>query len=90
MLIYVVHFFSGTVYSRGLKFLQVIYESFDCDLTCGYFIQDFNKSLFYDDIKKIFIEIMNKKIRLLNHSQNFFYVIIKKIFIEITSKKSLC
>ena len=29
-------FFSGTVYRRGLKFLQVIYESFDCDLTQGF------------------------------------------------------
>ena len=26
-----------------LKFLQVIYESFDCDLTQGLFIHDFNK-----------------------------------------------
>ena len=34
---YVVHFFSGSIYSRGLKFLQVIYESFDCDLTQGFF-----------------------------------------------------
>ena len=34
---YVVHFFSGTIYSRGLKFLQVIYESFDCDLTDRFF-----------------------------------------------------
>ena len=32
-------FFSGTLYSRGLKFLQVIYRSFDCDLT-----QDFLNS----------------------------------------------
>ena len=30
-------FFSGTVYSRGLKFLQVIYDNFDCDLTHGFF-----------------------------------------------------
>ena len=28
-----IHLFSGTVYSRGLKCLQVIYASFDCDLT---------------------------------------------------------
>ena len=34
---YVVIFLSGTVYSRGLKFLQVIYESFDDDLTHGFF-----------------------------------------------------
>ena len=33
---YIVHFFSGTIYSRGLKFLQVIYESFYCDLTQGF------------------------------------------------------
>ena len=32
-----VHFFSGTVYSRGLKFLHVIYESSDCDLAHGFF-----------------------------------------------------
>ena len=38
---YVVHFFSGTVYSRGLKFLQVIYESVDRDLTQGFFIHDY-------------------------------------------------
>ena len=30
---YLVHFFSGIIYSTGLKFLRVIYESFDCDLT---------------------------------------------------------
>ena len=29
----------------GLKFLQVIYENFDCDLTHGIFIHDFNKYL---------------------------------------------
>ena len=39
---YVVHFFSVTVYNRGLKFLHVVYESFDCDLTQGFF-HDFNK-----------------------------------------------
>ena len=74
-------FFLGNIYSRGLKFLQVIYENFDCDLTHGFLIRDFNKYLFYDDInpniksqskiyviiEKIFIEIMNKKIRVLNH-----------------------
>ena len=43
MITYIVHFFSGTMYSRGLKFLQVIYESFDCDFTKGFFIHDFNK-----------------------------------------------
>ena len=32
-----------------------------------------------------FIEIMNKKIRVLNHSPKF--VIIKKIFIEVLNKK---
>ena len=36
--------------------------------------------------KKIFIEIMNEKIRMLNHSQKI-YVIIEKIFIEIINKK---
>ena len=44
------HFFLGNIYSRGLKCLQVIYENFDCDLTHGFFIQDFNKYLFYDHI----------------------------------------
>ena len=38
----------------------------------------------YAIIKKIFIEIMNKKIRVLNYSQKF--VIIKNTFIEIMSK----
>ena len=33
---YVVHFFLGNNYSRGLKFLQVIYENFNCDLTHGF------------------------------------------------------
>ena len=28
--------FSGTIYSRGLKFLQVNYENFDCNLTQGF------------------------------------------------------
>ena len=40
---YVVHFFSATIYSMRLKFLQVIYENMDCDLTQGYFIHNFNK-----------------------------------------------
>ena len=35
---YVVHFFSETIYNRGLEFLHVIYENFDCDLTQGFFI----------------------------------------------------
>ena len=43
---YLVHFFSEIIYSRELKFLQVIYESFDCDLTHEFFIQDFIKYLF--------------------------------------------
>ena len=30
------------IYSRGLEFLQVIYESFDCDLTLGYFYSWFD------------------------------------------------
>ena len=30
---YLVYFFSGNIYNKVLKFLQVIYESFDCDLT---------------------------------------------------------
>ena len=32
------HFFLGNIYSRGLKFLQVIYENFDCDLKHGFFL----------------------------------------------------
>ena len=32
-----VHFFSATIYSRGLTFVQVIYESLDCDLTQIFF-----------------------------------------------------
>ena len=31
------------IYSRGLKFFQVIYESFDCYLTHGFFIRCFSK-----------------------------------------------
>ena len=31
------------IYSREVKFLQVIYESFDCDLTHDFFIHDFNQ-----------------------------------------------
>ena len=44
--VYVVHFFLGDIHSRGLKFLQVVHENFDCDLTHGFFIQDFNKFFF--------------------------------------------
>ena len=33
---YIVHFSLGNIYSRGVKFLQVIYEIFDCDLTHGF------------------------------------------------------
>ena len=33
----IVHFFLGNIYSRGLKFLQVFHENFDCDLTHGFF-----------------------------------------------------
>ena len=43
---YEVHLFLGSIYSRGLKFLQVTYNNFDCDLTHGLFIHDFNKNLF--------------------------------------------
>ena len=32
-LMMIVHFFLRTIYSRMLKFLRVIYESFDCNLT---------------------------------------------------------
>ena len=34
---YVVHFFLVNIYGRGLKFLQVVHENFDCDLTYGFF-----------------------------------------------------
>ena len=44
------HFFLPNIFSRGLKFLQVFYENFDCDLTQGFFIRDLNKYIFYDDI----------------------------------------
>ena len=46
------HIFSATIYSRGLKFLQVIYESFDCDLTHDFFLFmiSINKYyIFYDE-----------------------------------------
>ena len=33
---YVVYFFSGTIYNRGLKFIQAIYETLNCDLTQGF------------------------------------------------------
>ena len=29
----IVHFSSATIYSKEMKFSQVIYKSFDCDLT---------------------------------------------------------
>ena len=45
----IAHFFLGNIYSRGLKFFWVIYENFDCDLTHGFFIKDFNKYLSHDD-----------------------------------------
>ena len=44
-------FFSETIYSIGLTFLQVIYESFECDLTQGFFIL----------VSKKFISLENKK-----------------------------
>ena len=31
-----------TIFSRGLKYFQVSYESFDCDLKQGFFIYGFN------------------------------------------------
>ena len=34
---YVMYFSSGTIYGKGLKFLQVIYETIDCDITQGLF-----------------------------------------------------
>ena len=40
---HVVHFLQK-IFIVKLKFLHVIYESFDCDLTQGFFfIHDFNK-----------------------------------------------
>ena len=33
----IVFFSTGTIYSRVLKFLQVIYQSCDCDLTQGFY-----------------------------------------------------
>ena len=50
IVLYVVHLFLGNIYGRGLKFLQVVHKNFDCDLRHGFFIHDFNKYLFYDDI----------------------------------------
>ena len=38
--------FSENIYSRGLEFVQVIYESFDCDLKQVFFIHDLNKWMF--------------------------------------------
>ena len=35
---YVVHFFSGTIYNRWLKFRKGNHESLDYDLTQGFFI----------------------------------------------------
>ena len=34
---------SQELFIAGVKFLQVIYISFDCDLTHGFLIHDFNK-----------------------------------------------
>ena len=84
---YVVHFFSGTIYSRGLKFLQVIYESFACDLTLRFFlfVIPINRyDLFYDNINFYYIFVViikkdhiyllkswTKKFPVLNYSQSF-------------------
>ena len=47
---YVVHFFLGNIYSRGLKFLQVICESLDCNLTQqGFLIHVLNKNMVHLD-----------------------------------------
>ena len=40
---YLVNVFSGTIYSRGLKFLQINFGNSACDLTQGFFIHDFRK-----------------------------------------------
>ena len=89
------HFFLGNIYNRRLKFLQVTYEDFDCDLTRGFFIHDFNKYLFMMTnpcvksqqkiiIKRYLLKSWIKKIHVLNHGQKF---VIINIFIEIVNKK---
>ena len=60
--------FSRTICSRGLKFLQVIYESFDCDLIQGFFWVMIS-FFFHDDINFCYVikrsyqftDTMNKK-----------------------------
>ena len=56
-LVYVVHLFSWTIYSRGLKFLQVIYESLECGLTQEFpdsWFQINSNNFFYDDTRTEF------------------------------------
>ena len=50
-MLYVVQFFLETIYSRGLKFLQVIYESIYYDLTQGFFIHNFRDFRISDLVK---------------------------------------
>ena len=44
--LFVVYVFSQTIYLRGLKFLRVIYESFDSDLT---------QEIFYGFVQQKFV-----------------------------------
>ena len=43
---YVVHFFLGIATTRGLKYLQVIYENFDSDLTHEIFLFKISINIF--------------------------------------------
>ena len=54
------HIFSGPIYSRGLKVLQVIYEIFNCDLTQGQFLQVFMKALTVTEHNGTFIGYFEK------------------------------
>ena len=65
------HFFLGNIYSTGLKFIQVICESFDYDLTHEFFIHDFNKYNFYDD----------KFLTVIEHTDFLFMISINIFFI---------
>ena len=55
------HFFSATFYSRGLKFLQFIYESFDWDLTRGFLVHNFNKFSKFVKNKSVALQLRRAK-----------------------------
>ena len=66
------NFFLENIYSRGLKFLQVIYENFDCDLTHG-FLSRISINIFF--MMKIFLLWFNTRVFLFMISINIYFTI---------------